>query len=33
MDKYKVIKRLDECNEDELKDILIGRNVKLNGDN
>lgn len=33
MDKYKTIKRLDECDEKEIKELLIGRKVKVDGDN
>ena len=33
MDKYKTIKRLDECDEEEIKALLIGRKVKVDGDN
>lgn len=33
MDKYKTIKRLDECDEKEIKELLIGRKVKVEGDN
>ena len=33
MDKYKIIKRLDECDEKEIKELLIGRKVKVEGDN
>ena len=32
MDKYKTIKRLDECDEKEIKELLIGRKVKVEGD-
>lgn len=30
---YKEIKRLDECDEEEIKHFLIGRKVKVDGDN
>jgi hypothetical protein len=30
---YKEIKRLDECDEEEIKNLLIGRKVKVGGDN
>ena len=33
MDNYKIIKRLDECDEEEIKQLLIGRKVKVDGDN
>lgn len=33
MEKYKTIKRLDECDEKEIKELLIGRKVKVDGDN
>ena len=33
VDKYKTIKRLDECDEKEIKELLIGRKVKVEGDN
>ena len=33
MDKYKTIKRLEECDEKEIKELLIGRKVKVDGDN
>lgn len=33
MGKYKTIKRLDECDEEEIKELLIGRKVKVDGDN
>lgn len=33
MDKYKTINRLDECDEKEIKELLIGRKVKVERDN
>lgn len=33
MEEYKIIKRLDECDEKEIKELLIGRKVKVVGDN
>lgn len=33
MDEYKQIARLDECDEKEIKELLIGRKVKVIGDN
>ena len=33
MDKYKTINILDECDEKEIKELLIGRKVKVEGDN
>lgn len=33
VDKYKTIKRLNECDEKEIKELLIGRKVKVEGDN
>ena len=32
MEEYKIIKRLDECDEKEIKELLIGRKVKVVGD-
>ena len=29
MEEYKIIKRLDECDEKEIKELLIGRKVKV----
>ena len=33
MDKYEIIQRLDECDEKEIKELLIGRKVKVEGTN
>lgn len=33
MDKYEIINRLDECDEKDIKKLLIGRKVKVDGDN
>ena len=33
MNKYKTINRLDECDEKEIRELLVGRKVKVDGDN
>lgn len=33
MNKYKTINRLDECDEEEIRELLVGRKVKVDGDN
>ena len=33
MVEYEILKRLDECDEKEIKELLIGRKVKVDGDN
>lgn len=33
MKEYKTIQHLDECDEKEIKELLIGRKVKVKGDN
>lgn len=33
MKEYKTIKSLDECDEEKIKELLIGRKVKVEGDN
>lgn len=33
MNKYKTINRLDECDEEEIRELLVGRKVKVDEDN
>lgn len=33
MNKYKTINRLDECDEEEIRELLVGRKVKVDGNN
>lgn len=33
MNKYKTINRLDECDEKEIRELLVGRKVKVDGEN
>lgn len=33
MNKYKTINRLDECDEEKIRELLVGRKVKVDGDN